>query len=93
MNDTNHTPEAVALADAVLTATGSGLRHYSMAKTRDVILVAAQRGIDAGRAELLQALRTVVEMEYDRDPESRNFDDERLEHFASLIAKAEGRDE
>ena len=41
--------------------------------------------------KLLEALRTVVEMEFDRDPESRNFDDERLECFASLVAEAEGR--
>lgn len=40
---------------------------------------------------LLAALRTVVEMEYDRDQESRNFEDERLEQFAALIAEAEGR--
>lgn len=41
--------------------------------------------------ELLAALKTVVEMEYDRDEESRNFDKERLQYFASLIAKAEWR--
>jgi hypothetical protein len=40
---------------------------------------------------LLQALRAVVAMEYDRDPESRNFDEERLEYFSLLIAQAEGR--
>ena len=41
--------------------------------------------------QLLAALRTVVEMEYDRDEESRNFDEERLQYFTSLIAQAEGR--
>ena len=40
--------------------------------------------------KLLDALTTVLEMEYDRDPESRNFADERLEYFASLIAQARG---
>ncbi|MCE9567635.1 MAG: hypothetical protein K8U57_37010 [Planctomycetes bacterium] len=42
--------------------------------------------------KLLDALRIVVEMEYDRDEESRNFDAERLEFFASLIAEAEWRE-
>jgi hypothetical protein len=41
--------------------------------------------------ELVGALRTVVEMELDRDEESRNFDEERLEYFSSLITQAEGR--
>lgn len=35
--------------------------------------------------ELLEALRTVVSMEYDRDDESRNFDNERLEAWQALI--------
>jgi hypothetical protein len=41
--------------------------------------------------KLLAALRTVVETEYDRDAESRNFDDERLQYFSQLIAQTEGR--
>jgi len=41
--------------------------------------------------QLLAALRTVVEMECDRDEESRNFDEDRLQYFRSLIAQAEGR--
>jgi hypothetical protein len=45
---------------------------------------------DDDAPKLLDALTTVLEMEYDRDPESRNFDDERLEYFASLIAQARG---
>ena len=40
--------------------------------------------------DLAAALKTVVEMEYDRDEESRNFDEERLQHFSSLIAQATG---
>lgn len=39
--------------------------------------------------ELAAALKTVVEMEHDRDEESRNFDEERLQHFSALIAQAE----
>jgi hypothetical protein len=41
--------------------------------------------------KLLEALKTVVEMEYDRDEESRNFDEERLQFFSSLIAEAESK--
>lgn len=54
-----HTLEAIALADAVLRAAGSGLRNYSMAKTRGAIVAAAQAGIDAGRTDLLAALAYV----------------------------------
>ena len=42
-------------------------------------------------ANFLAALQTVVAMEFDRDDESRNFDEERLRYFTSLIAQAEGR--
>ncbi|MBP3955456.1 hypothetical protein J8F10_09195 [Gemmata sp. G18] len=59
LTEQKHAPEAKALADAVLTAAGSGLRHYSTAKMREAILVAAQQGIDAGRADLLEALKEV----------------------------------
>lgn len=41
--------------------------------------------------EMLEALRVVVEMEYDREAESRNFNEERLRHFSEIIAKATGR--
>jgi hypothetical protein len=41
--------------------------------------------------ELLAALKTVVETEYARNEESRNFDEERLQEFVALIAQAEGR--
>lgn len=54
------TPEAEALADAILKAAGSGLRHYSMAKIRVDILAAAQKGIDDARAEVLEALKTLL---------------------------------
>jgi hypothetical protein len=53
MTNAKHTPEAEALADAILKAAGSGLRHYSLPKTREAIFAAAQQGIDAARAELL----------------------------------------
>ena len=68
MNDTkheskqnaSHTSEAEALADAILKAAGSGLRHYSMAKTREAILTAAQEWLEAGRAKLLDAARCAL---------------------------------
>lgn len=56
-----HTAQAEALADAILRAAGSGLRHYSMAKTRETILTAAQEGLDACRAPLLADMRFVRE--------------------------------
>jgi hypothetical protein len=65
MTNTKHTPEAQDLADAILKAAGSGLRHYTMAKTREAILAAAQRGIDEARSELLEALIAAVEDEPD----------------------------
>src|SRR5271170_7909482 len=50
--------------------------------------VAARLRVMHAGQELLDSLRTVVESEYDRDEESRNFDDERLDYFSALIAKA-----
>ncbi len=44
----------------------------------------------AAAPDLLEALEIVVSMEYDRDEESRNFEDERLEYFQQLITKATG---
>lgn len=43
--------EAEALADSILKAAGSNLKHYTMARTRDAIFAAAQAGIDKARAE------------------------------------------
>lgn len=59
MND-KYKPEAAALADAVLKAAGSGLKHYTMEKIRDGIVSAAQKGIDESRAELLQAAELML---------------------------------
>lgn len=50
-----------------------------------------QMQVMAAAPKLLAALKTVVDMENDRDEESRNFDEERLQYFASLIAEATGR--
>lgn len=41
--------------------------------------------------ELLKALKEIVEIELDQDPESRNVRDEHLTEYQDLIAKAEGR--
>jgi hypothetical protein len=72
MNDTTSTPstkkqEAELLADSILRAAGSGLRHYSMPKTRDAILLAAQQGLDTARAGLLEALDYLLEQTIDQD--------------------------
>lgn len=53
--EAKHTPEAETLADAILKAAGSGLRHYGMAGTRERIFAAAQQGISDARAELREA--------------------------------------
>lgn len=45
----------------------------------------------AAAPELLAALKLVVNSEYDRDDESRNFEQSTLDEFESVIAKAEGK--
>ncbi len=57
---TQHTPEAEALADSILKSSGSNLKNYTMAKTREAILAAAQAGIDNARDDLLIALTNVL---------------------------------
>ena len=42
--------EAEALADRILRASGSSLRHYTMHSIRAAIVKAAQEGIDAALA-------------------------------------------
>lgn len=44
------TTAAEQLADSILKAAGSGLRHYTMQKTRDEIIGAAVTGLEAERA-------------------------------------------
>lgn len=86
--------EAEALADAVLKAAGSGLRHYSMAKTREAIIAAAQKGIDESRAELLETLTNLAEQADEDCPSScrtRHFCDA-LEDAHNAIAKATGKE-
>lgn len=56
-----HTPDAEALADAILKPSGSNLKNYTMASTREAILSAAQKGIDDARAGLLADMRFVRE--------------------------------
>lgn len=59
MSEQMHTPEAEALADAILKASGSALRYHTMPSGRTAIFAAAQKGIDAARADLLAMLDRV----------------------------------
>lgn len=43
----------------------------------------------AAAPELYEALKIAVEMEYDRDEESRNFENERLEYWQSILDKVQ----
>jgi hypothetical protein len=56
-----YTPEAEAMADAILKPSGSNLKNYTMAKTREAIISAAQKGIDDARAELLEATTKLLQ--------------------------------
>jgi hypothetical protein len=47
MNVPPKTSAAEILADNILKASGSALRHYTLQKNRDAIIAAAQAGIDA----------------------------------------------
>lgn len=51
---TGYSPEAIALADSILKAAGSGLRLYTMHKTREAILTAAQEGINKAAGESIR---------------------------------------
>lgn len=55
------TPEAEALAEAILKASGTSLRHYSIPSNRAAILAAAQNGIDATMAAEREACAKVCE--------------------------------
>lgn len=54
------TPDAEALADAILKLSGSNLKNYTMPSTRKAILSAAQKGIEDARSRLLAALRCAL---------------------------------
>ncbi len=46
-------PDIEALADAILRAAGSGLRHYTMPGTRAAILRATEAAVQAGRDDAI----------------------------------------
>lgn len=56
----SYTAEAIALADTILKAAGSGLQHYSMAKTRNAILTAAQQGLNAAKSAPVESLQAIL---------------------------------
>jgi len=51
---------AERMADAILHAAGSGLRHYTLHKTRSEIIAAAQSALDEAKAECARHVRTHV---------------------------------
>jgi hypothetical protein len=55
-----YSPEAIALADAILKPSGSNLKNYTMEKTREAILDAAQAGIETARSDLLIAMKELL---------------------------------
>jgi hypothetical protein len=55
-----YSPDAIAFADAILKASGSNLKNYTMQQSRDAILGAAQDGIEAGRAEIMAAMKELL---------------------------------
>ena len=50
-----YTPEATALADAILRASGSNLKNYTMKSSLDAIVGAAQTALDTASRRLLDA--------------------------------------
>jgi len=84
-----HTPEAEALADSILRPSGSNLRNYTLPKTRDAILSAAQKGIDDAQAELLTALKFTREWFTENDLDGEYYSI--CEHLDEAIAKATER--
>lgn len=59
-SETKRTQEAEMLADSILRAAGSGLRHYTMASGRGFILAAARSGIADAQDDLLKTLRWIA---------------------------------
>jgi hypothetical protein len=89
MNKAQHKQEAEALADAVLKASGSALKHYSMQHTRQAIFNAAQAGIDKARAELLAEAEWAYDVLLNQCGLAP--DCEGMEALKSAIAKARGQ--
>lgn len=56
-----HSKEAHLLAEAILKASGSSLKYYSLERIRDDILEMAQAGIDSARAPLIESLKWALE--------------------------------
>lgn len=89
--ETKYTPEAEALADAILRPSGSNLKNYTMAKTREAILSAAQKGIDDARADLLEALKNAREWISTGEVDGVEFDEGMmLDAIDAALAKTKG---
>jgi hypothetical protein len=59
MENANYTSESMKLAESVIAAAGSSLRHY-MPSSRERIITACQKGIDDAHAELVDALEGMI---------------------------------
>lgn len=60
MTKTKFSPEAFDLADNILKAAGSGLHNYSMHKTREVILTAAEEAITAAKIKTAISIQEIA---------------------------------
>jgi hypothetical protein len=60
MTAKTYSPEAMALADVILKASGSNLKNYTMQSSLDAILGAAQAAIDAARAQIMVAMKELL---------------------------------
>ena len=87
-----HKPETIALADAILVAAGSGLRHYTP-HSRERILNTAQVAIEQSRLQLLESIEAFLadhRNTYDGEPLSLE-KCEALEKMRNAAEKARGQ--
>lgn len=98
-------PDIEALADAILKASGSALRYYSMPTVRAAILAATAEAVEAGRndadSEMRETLDSIVIYASDTlsgrtdGPDDRTWQREAVRELRkraiAALAKADGR--